>query len=134
LKTHILKTDPTAFADVLSGAKTFEIRLNDRGFEVGDTLQLLETEHDGADMRSGAPLIYTGREITKTVSHIQTGYGLAEGWCCLSFASGQGAQKLGGLRSFLAGWRLSDSCIRNEMQTTVDRWIEGIDAVTRPGV
>lgn len=90
MKTHILKTDPTAFADVLSGAKTFEIRFNDRGFEVGDTLQLLETEHDGADMRAGAPLIYTGREITKTVSHIQTGYGLAEGWCCLSFASGHG--------------------------------------------
>lgn len=86
MNTHTLKTDPAVFADVLSGAKTFEIRLNDRGFQVGDTLRLLETEHDGADMRSGAPLIYTGREVTKTVSHILTGYGLTEGWCCLSFA------------------------------------------------
>jgi len=83
---HTLKTDPAVFADVLSGAKTFEIRFNDRDYQVGDVLQLQETEHDGADMKSGAPLIFTGREVTKTVSHILTGYGLAEGWCCLSFA------------------------------------------------
>ena len=86
MKSHTLKIDPAVFADVLSGAKTFEIRFNDRDFQVGDTLRLLETEHDGADMKSGAPLIYTGREVTKTVSHILTGYGLADGWCCLSFA------------------------------------------------
>lgn len=86
MTTHTLKTDPAVFADVLSGAKTFEIRFNDRDYQVGDVLQLQETEHDGADMKSGAPLIYTGREVTKTVSHILTGYGLAEGWCCLSFA------------------------------------------------
>jgi len=86
MKTHTLKTDPAVFADVLIGAKTFEIRFNDRDFRVGDVLRLLETEHDGADMKSGAPLIYTGREVTKTVSHILTGYGLADGWCCLSFA------------------------------------------------
>lgn len=86
MATHDLKTDPGVFADVLSGAKTFEIRFNDRDFQVGDTLRLLETQHDGADMKSGAPLVFTGREITKTVSHILTGYGLSDGWCCLSLA------------------------------------------------
>ncbi len=82
---HILKTDPDVFQAVLSGAKTFEIRLNDRGYAVGDVLGLRETKHPGAEMRAGAPLVYTGRECQRFVSHVLTGYGLADGWCCLSF-------------------------------------------------
>lgn len=35
-------------------------------------------------------------------------------------------QKLSGLRSFLAGWKLSESCIRNDMGTEVSRWIDGL--------
>ena len=84
---HILKTDPALFQAVLDGAKTYEIRFNDRGFAVGDELQLRETTHTGAEIAAGAPLEYTGREITKTVSHVLGGYGLAEGWVNLSFAS-----------------------------------------------
>lgn len=82
---HILKTDPDQFQAVVSGAKTFEIRLNDRGYAVGDVLGLRETRHTAADMRAGAPLVYTGRECQRFISHVLTGYGLAEGWCCLSF-------------------------------------------------
>lgn len=82
---HILKTDPEVFQAVLSGAKTFEIRLNDRGYAVGDVLGLRETKHTGAEMQAGAPLEYTGRECQRFVSHVLTGYGLADGWCCLSF-------------------------------------------------
>lgn len=82
---HILKTDPDVFQAVLSGEKTFEIRLNDRGYAVGDVLGLRETKHTGAEMRAGAPLEYTGRECQRFVSHVLTGYGLADGWCCLSF-------------------------------------------------
>ncbi len=82
---HILKTDQEAFQAVLSGAKTFEIRLNDRGYAVGDVLGLRETRFTGAEMRAGAPLVYTGRECLRFISHVLTGYGLADGWCCLSF-------------------------------------------------
>ncbi|WP_313624132.1 DUF3850 domain-containing protein [Achromobacter sp.] len=82
---HLLKTDPKVFQAVLSGAKTFEIRLNDRGYAVGDVLGLRETRFTGAEMRAGAPLVYTGRECQRFVSHVLTGYGLADGWCCLSF-------------------------------------------------
>ncbi len=85
--THELKTDPAPFSAVYDGIKTFEIRLNDRGFKVGDKLLLRETQHSGEAMKGGAPLAYTGREITKTVSHVLAGYGLADGWCCLSFAA-----------------------------------------------
>lgn len=86
-KTHELKTDPAVFAAVLVGQKTHEIRFNDRGFAVGDTLLLRETTWTGEAMRAGAPLVYTGRTDTRTVSHILTGYGLADGWCILSFAA-----------------------------------------------
>lgn len=88
MRQHELKTDPAVFEAVLSGAKTHEIRLNDRNFDVADVLLLRETIYTGAEMAKGAELLYTGRETRRTVSHIQTGYGLCEGWCILSFDLG----------------------------------------------
>jgi hypothetical protein len=88
---HILKTDPAVFQAVIDGAKTYEIRFNDRGFAVGDELLLRETTHTGAEIAAGAALEYTGREVTKAVSHVLGGYGLAEGWVILSFASASAA-------------------------------------------
>lgn len=88
-RRHELKTDPAVFAAVLAGAKTHEIRKNDRGFAVDDELVLRETKHDGAQMQmfpAMFPLEYTGRTITRSVSHILTGYGLQDGWCILSLA------------------------------------------------
>ena len=41
---HKLKTYPVFFADIEFGAKTFEIRKNDRNYQVGDVLRLEEYE------------------------------------------------------------------------------------------
>jgi hypothetical protein len=83
---HTLKTDPIPFADVLGGAKRFEIRKDDRGFAVGDILDLRATVSTGAQMAAGAPLEYTGRELSATVTHLMHGpaYGLADGWVIMS--------------------------------------------------
>lgn len=89
MRVHELKTDPEVFRAVVNGLKTYEIRFNDRGFKVGDELLFRQTEFTGSQMhpgRQGLPLIYTGREARRTVSHILTGYGLQDGWCILSFA------------------------------------------------
>ncbi|WP_212746597.1 DUF3850 domain-containing protein [Lactococcus raffinolactis] len=40
MKIHELKLDTEFFDDVKLGKKNFEIRKNDRNFEVGDTLHL----------------------------------------------------------------------------------------------
>jgi hypothetical protein len=50
MKVHELETWPEPFADVMSGRKRFEIRRDDRGFEVGDIVVLREfipDDHDG---------------------------------------------------------------------------------------
>lgn len=85
-RRHELKTDPAVFAAVLAGAKTHEIRKNDRGFAVGDDLLLRETTYTGEQMGRGYPLHYTGRELERSVSHVLSGYGLQDGWCILSLA------------------------------------------------
>lgn len=83
---HELKTDPAVFAPVYTGEKTFEIRKNDRGFQVGDTLRLRETRFSGEEMAQGHPLEYTGREVSVQVKYILEGpvYGLEAGWCIMA--------------------------------------------------
>ena len=97
---HELKTDPAVFKAVSEGRKNFEIRKNDRNFQVGDELWLKETVHTGAEMAPrhngaypgemlpGKPLEYTGRIMAVQVTYILNGpiYGLAEGWCIMSIA------------------------------------------------
>ena len=83
---HILKADPEVFEAVSAGLKNFEIRFDDRGYEVGDTLILRQTRFTGLEMQNGEPLAYTGREVSKTVSYILRGpaYGLRTNWVIMS--------------------------------------------------
>lgn len=89
MKTHELKTDPEVYDAVMSGHKTFEIRKNDRDFQHGDRLILRRTKHTGEQMKylDSCPLIYTGDCLSVVVTYILKGpvYGLADGWCIMSF-------------------------------------------------
>lgn len=75
---HKLKTWPDAFAAVRSGMKTHEYRKNDRGFEIGDMLELREFN----------PV--TGQEtndfITRKVTYVSRGpaWGIPDGYCVMS--------------------------------------------------
>lgn len=86
MKIHELKTDPDVFDAVSRGEKTFEIRRDDRGFEVGDKLILKKTVHTGAEMAAGAPLYFEGEPESYWVTYILRGpiYGLADGWVIMS--------------------------------------------------
>jgi hypothetical protein len=65
---HNLKTWPVLFADVVSGAKTFEVRIDDRGYQVGDILCLKEYKPNLTDkgVEGG---VYTGGEINVRVMY-----------------------------------------------------------------
>lgn len=77
-KLHALKLLPVYFEPVKDKVKTFEIRKNDRGFEIGDILHL--KEYDAINQE------YTGRGCYRTIKYILNGpgYGLEEGYCILS--------------------------------------------------
>lgn len=95
MSVHELKTDSALFAPVALNTKRFEIRKDDRGFAVGDTLRLRETASTGAEMAAGAELKYTGRHCFRCVTHIMRGpcYGLLEGWALLSVRPYSKAEK-----------------------------------------
>lgn len=89
MATHEIKTWPNEFQAIVEGRKPFEWRKDDRGFEVGDTLRLLEwLPHAPTTGDEGclAAAYYTGREIAVTVTDIQRGpsWGIPEGFCMMS--------------------------------------------------
>lgn len=82
-ETHVLKCDPGVFQMSWDGVKLFEIRLHDRKFNVLDNIILKETRYPGTEMKEGAPLIYTGREIHQTITCMVAAYGMQPGWVIL---------------------------------------------------
>jgi len=82
--SHELKCDPGTFQVVLEGRKGWEMRKDDRDYQVGDAVVLCETTKTGEELAAGAPLLYTGRKAEGTVTYKLTGYGLRDGWCILS--------------------------------------------------
>jgi len=74
---HSVKTWPKYFRAVSSGAKNFEVRRDDRRFQVGDILVL--AEFNPATGR------FTGRELERTVSYKMRGglFGIIKGYCVL---------------------------------------------------
>lgn len=66
---HELKTHPEPFQAIEDGSKTFELRLNDRGFEVGHWLHLREYQF----ATPGAEAHYTGRDMIRRVTYVLDG-------------------------------------------------------------
>lgn len=95
MKIHELKIQPHYFEKVVSREKTFELRKNDRDFQVGDVLVLKEWEYelleknDFGEERWGNPH-YTGREIKKKITYVYNGgpngLGLRKGFSILALA------------------------------------------------
>jgi len=75
VKIHELKILPKYFKDVVDGYKNFELRKNDRNFQVGDSLLLKEFDNGE----------YTGDSIQVVVTYILVGgeYGLDKDYVIL---------------------------------------------------
>ena len=75
---HHLKTWPEFFGPLVTRVKKAEVRLDDRGFEVGDELVLEEWDP--------VAKTYTGRVQRRWISHVlRDSPGLAQGYVLLSF-------------------------------------------------
>ncbi len=72
---HKLKIQPQYFEEVCSGKKSFEIRNNDRNFQVGDTLLLQEFIPETQE--------FTGRIIERKVTYI-TDYAQQENYVVMA--------------------------------------------------
>ncbi|MBJ6107975.1 DUF3850 domain-containing protein [Hymenobacter sp. BT523] len=79
-QTHELKTWPSCFAAAKAGNKPFDVRENDRNFQVGDMLILREFDPDSGQ--------FTGRTVTRWVSYVLEGgaFGVQPNWCVLGFS------------------------------------------------
>jgi hypothetical protein len=67
MRTHEIKSWPDYFQPMFDGWKRFEVRIDDRNYQVGDELHIREF-----DDRAGK---YTGREIRRRITYILHGIG-----------------------------------------------------------
>lgn len=77
VNVHELKILQKYYKHVLSGEKKFEIRKDDRDYDVGDIILLREWDGES----------YTGRQVYKRITYILRDaekFGLKKGYCILS--------------------------------------------------
>lgn len=67
---HVLKTDVDHYRDIVSGLKKFEVRYDDRDYQVGDILVLREHNRKPALFPSDHAEGYTGRTTIVRVTSI----------------------------------------------------------------
>ncbi|MCI2075178.1 MAG: DUF3850 domain-containing protein [Candidatus Methanomethylophilus sp.] len=78
-RVHHIKIRDDWFDLLLSGSKTSEIRLDDRGYEIGDRVILHEVAAAGGQDRA------TGRVLVRRISLVIKTEGISEGYCLLCF-------------------------------------------------
>lgn len=80
MTVHYLKIKPEYYKDVECGLKTFELRKNDRDFQVGDVLMLIKLDDKGneTDQVIKAKVTYILKDCPK--------YDLNEGYAILGIA------------------------------------------------
>ncbi len=76
---HELKCWPDYFAAIRAGTKTFEMRRNDRGFQLGDIVVLREFDPATED--------YTGQTEERQITYLlsEEGFGFIHGWVAIGF-------------------------------------------------
>ena len=72
-KHHNLKTINPYFNDVWSGWKEFEVRINDRNFEVGDTCTLHEYDSE-IDLHTGNSIEIEIKYVLRNYPNIKKGF------------------------------------------------------------
>lgn len=128
-RIHVLKTWPAPFEAMRAGRKTFEYRLNDRGFEVGDRLVLQEYNPEFDNL--------TGEALTRRVVYVLDGgkFGVPPKYCVLGVEPEEaglmpGAASPAEMRSCKRCWFYPCPEHTTE-EKTVPRWAQ--DVLAGPG-
>lgn len=79
---HELKIDQHFLIRLLEGKKTFEVRKNDRDYQVGDTIQFLPLESKTLNVYD-----YCERIPEFLIIYVHTGLGMEDGYCVLGVAT-----------------------------------------------
>jgi hypothetical protein len=89
-RVHFLKCWPESFEPLVAGFKKLEFRRDDRGYQVGDVLDLREYVPESGE--PGKPgwksSRFTGRRVLRGVTYVLRGpaFGVPEGFCILSLS------------------------------------------------
>ena len=71
---HKLKISPIYYEAIENGSKTYEIRKDDRNYQVGDVLELCEYEE----------MKYTGKKLYADILSVLRGTNCKDGYCIMS--------------------------------------------------
>ena len=83
-KVHQIRLAKSYFDDVANGIKTFELRKNDRGYKVGDILEMMESV-EGKN---------TGRTVKALVTYMLEEYtGIEDGYCIMAIKKMEESEK-----------------------------------------
>ena len=77
---HQLKIKEAFAYAVYNGAKTFEIRYNDRGFQAGDYITFQAVTNDSIPLSISHPI----NDITYKITYVLGGWGLKENYVVLA--------------------------------------------------
>jgi hypothetical protein len=76
MKTHQVKSWPEFFEPIALGVKTFDLRKDDRGYQVGENIQFEEFRHLTGE--------HTGKVVTRRIAYILRNFdGLMPGYVIL---------------------------------------------------
>lgn len=75
MKVHELKIKEVYYERIISGSKDFEIRFNDRDYQVNDELLLVPIDRNS--------LVVDRTPIRAKIKYIHSGLGMAEGYVAL---------------------------------------------------
>lgn len=82
MNTHHLKTWPEYFADLKSGKKDFELRYNDRQFDIGDAVICEEYDNEKKEY-TGEKLYFTIKSKYCWSDDVIMGTALKVGYCII---------------------------------------------------
>ena len=126
--THVLKTWLVPFDAIWRGDKWAEFRPNDRDFQPGDELELMEFDERAGKLKA--------RSILARVTHVIAGpaFGIPDGYAMLSIAPYQGRDAGGIAWTFENGIRLQLAAVTVERAALRERVKLLKDALLDAGV